>query len=452
MRSSACAPGASLGPASASASFRRAASCRPATPATASTPQPLHNHTNALAGAVLAESLSSLPRARVVSCSLAAAPSGSAMAVPVHAAAAGSSCCAPAAASRCAHPWPAAIAAGLDLSAASAAAPVPPSHTFGSQLGTASPFPTPAAALPHHAQSVGNAITRADGSTRKHVAQPSPQAVSNKLSPKCGARRLGRAAAAAAAVTAVMLLFSVAGAAARHVAVSDNVGGWSTAALSQARYIVAATSLPNAGVAIFAGGQGTCCCCDCLSCCRMGLGARGMHELEECCVLMTCASLMPCAGGGGFPNVVDIFNVTAGTWSTAALSQGRQFLAATSLPNAGVAIFAGGFGTCCCDCLSCCRMGLGARGMHELEEYGVLMTCASLMPCSVGSQVPSNVVDIFNVAAGTLSTAVLSQARFLLAATSLPNAGVAIFAGGQGSFCYVCLSCCRMGFGCEGDA
>ena len=83
-------------------------------------------------------------------------------------------------------------------------------------------------------------------------------------------------------------------------------------------------------------------------------------------VLMPFASVMPCAGNGVLSNVVDIFNVTAGTWSTAVLSAGRWYLAATSLPNAGVAIFAGGQGTCCCVCLSCCRMGLGARGMHEL--------------------------------------------------------------------------------------
>jgi hypothetical protein len=87
----------------------------------------------------------------------------------------------------------------------------------------------------------------------------------------------------------------------------------------------------------------------------------------ECGVLMTCASFILFAdGGSGSSNVVDIFNVTAGTWSTAALSQARYGLVATSLPNAGVAIFAGGQGTCCCVCLRFCRMGLGARGMHEL--------------------------------------------------------------------------------------
>ena len=95
----------------------------------------------------------------------------------------------------------------------------------------------------------------------------------------------------------------------------------------------------------------------------MGLGARGMHELGECGVLMPFASVMPCAGGGvGYSNVVDIFNVTAGTWSTAVLSQARWTLAATSLPNAGVAIFAGGFGTCCCFLFELLQDGFGCEG------------------------------------------------------------------------------------------
>jgi hypothetical protein len=85
-------------------------------------------------------------------------------------------------------------------------------------------------------------------------------------------------------------------------------------------------------------------------------------------VVVTCACLMPCAAVSGSPyysSVVDIFNVKTGTWSTAALSQGRHSLAATSLPDAGVAIFAGGFYCTSCDfCLRCWRMG--ARGMREL--------------------------------------------------------------------------------------
>ncbi len=144
---------------------------------------------------------------------------------------------------------------------------------------------------------------------------------------------------------------------------------------------------------------------------------------------------MPCSVGGGFSNVVDIFNADTGTWTTAALSQARNFLAATSLPNEGVAIFAGGEGMFCCVCLSCCRMGLGARGCMIRVQCGVLMMCASLMPCAASNGL-SNVLDFFNVTAGTWSTAALSQARGGLAAASLPNAGVAIFAGGYICTCY----------------
>jgi hypothetical protein len=67
-------------------------------------------------------------------------------------------------------------------------------------------------------------------------------------------------------------------------------------------------------------------------------------------LLIACESLMPCAAGG-VSNAVDIFNVTSGAWSTAALSVARSGLVATSLLNLGVAIFAGGYGMCCqCPC------------------------------------------------------------------------------------------------------
>ena len=45
----------------------------------------------------------------------------------------------------------------------------------------------------------------------------------------------------------------------------------------------------------------------------------------------------------------------------------------------------------------------------------------------------SDAVDIFNVKSETWTTAVLSAARYGLAATSLPNDGLAIFAGGVGA-------------------
>jgi hypothetical protein len=53
---------------------------------------------------------------------------------------------------------------------------------------------------------------------------------------------------------------------------------------------------------------------------------------------------MLCADNTGYSGAVDIFNAISGRWSTAALSVARFSLAATSLPNQGLAIFAGGIG------------------------------------------------------------------------------------------------------------
>jgi hypothetical protein len=81
-------------------------------------------------------------------------------------------------------------------------------------------------------------------------------------------------------------------------------------------------------------------------------------------VWIACASLMPCAAATSVvSNAVDIFNATSGVWSTAALSVARWRLAATSLPNLGVAIFAGGGSTCYLVDCRCCRVGCFVRGM-----------------------------------------------------------------------------------------
>jgi hypothetical protein len=124
-------------------------------------------------------------------------------------------------------------------------------------------------------------------------------------------------------------------------------GDWSTAILTVARRELAATSLPNHGLAIFGGGQSTCCHVDFSYLLRVvlcGLGNR-MVEWAEVALLIAYASLMLCAAGSVIYSDVDIFNVTAGAWSTAALSVARRSLAATSLPNLGLVIFAGGSGT-----------------------------------------------------------------------------------------------------------
>jgi hypothetical protein len=74
-----------------------------------------------------------------------------------------------------------------------------------------------------------------------------------------------------------------------------------------------------------------------------------------------------------------------------------------------------------------------------------------LTPCAAGVDVCFNVVDIFHVTAGTWSTAALSVARFGLAATSLPSAGLAFFAGGELGTCLLCLfELMRDAMVCEG--
>ena len=71
-----------------------------------------------------------------------------------------------------------------------------------------------------------------------------------------------------------------------------------------------------------------------------------MRGRSVVCRALCDASLL-CAGTGGYSKAVDIFNAITGNWSTAVLSEARSALAATSLPNQGLAIFAGGTSTSC---------------------------------------------------------------------------------------------------------
>jgi hypothetical protein len=69
-------------------------------------------------------------------------------------------------------------------------------------------------------------------------------------------------------------------------------------------------------------------------------------------------------------NVVDLYNYTSGTWSTAQLSVARSYLAATSVGN--VAIFAGGYG-------GNCSLTLFVEGLlFGLMSVGDAVTCACL--------------------------------------------------------------------------
>jgi hypothetical protein len=76
---------------------------------------------------------------------------------------------------------------------------------------------------------------------------------------------------------------------------------------------------------------------------RGGIGAiveEGGFALRfHCLLLMRCVDR-----SGGYSSVVDIFDGISRRWSTAALSVARYGFSATSLPNHGLAIFAGGLG------------------------------------------------------------------------------------------------------------
>ena len=83
-----------------------------------------------------------------------------------------------------------------------------------------------------------------------------------------------------------------------------------------------------------------------------------MEEASRGVVNLICFFILGifAATSGLTTDAVDIFNVKSGTWTTAVLSVARQYLAATSLPNEGLAIFAGGAGALFLHYVFACRM------------------------------------------------------------------------------------------------
>jgi hypothetical protein len=128
-----------------------------------------------------------------------------------------------------------------------------------------------------------------------------------------------------------------------------------------------------------------------------------------------------------YSNVVDVYNLTSGTWGTAALSLARKDVSAVSLQNFGVAIFAGGWSMLRCRILFVSYSAFFPFFMHFCNQI-FRMLLFFMIRVAVG--VPSNVVDIFNATSGSWSTAVLSSARSYLSAAALPD--LALFAGGWG--------------------
>ncbi|MHC4643048.1 MAG: Kelch repeat-containing protein [Planctomycetota bacterium] len=169
-------------------------------------------------------------------------------------------------------------------------------------------------------------------------------------------------------------------------------GQWSTDTLSQARWNLAATTVGHK--AMFAGGA-----------------------------------------SGSPSNVVDIYDAETEQWSTATLSQARNNLAATTAGNK--AIFAGGdtsinnpsnvvdiyddeTGQWSTATLSQARYSLSATTVGSKAIFAGGNT---------GSNYGTNRVDIYDDSTGLWSTATLSQTRYALAATSIGNK--AFFAGGK---------------------
>ena len=72
-------------------------------------------------------------------------------------------------------------------------------------------------------------------------------------------------------------------------------------------------------------------------------GREDACKLRSLLVLPLLIADAVCAGGSSSGTTVDIFNARSGIWTTAALSVARSDLVATSLPNDGLAIFAGGY-------------------------------------------------------------------------------------------------------------
>jgi autotransporter-associated beta strand protein len=145
---------------------------------------------------------------------------------------------------------------------------------------------------------------------------------------------------------------------------------------------------------------------------------------------------------GPYSNVVDIYNTSTGTWSTATLSVGRSGLAAASAGND--VVFGGGGDSPNTGYVNTVDIYNTSTGIWSAATLSQVRN--SLAATSVGNQVffggggntnpgiASNVVDIYNTSTGIWSTATLSQVRWALAATS---AGNQVFFGGgltSGSF------------------
>jgi len=138
---------------------------------------------------------------------------------------------------------------------------------------------------------------------------------------------------------------------------------------------------------------------------------------------------LPSVPGPNFSNVVDIYDITTGSWSTATLSQPRWGMTAATLGNkvffaGGTAILPSGVGiTTRVDVYD---VATDAWSTLEMPHAG-----GSLASIGLGSKLfiaGGSFVDIYNDASGLWSSKMLSQSRYLLSATN--GRGQLYFAGG----------------------
>ena len=132
-----------------------------------------------------------------------------------------------------------------------------------------------------------------------------------------------------------------------------------------------------------------------------------------CFVNNVCVVSVIAFSGGA---VVDLYNNSTGSWSTAQLSVGRSGLAAASVGI--LALFAGGE----FDEMDIC-VPFEGRGDVHCDGHMMIRVAAG----SYAGE--SSVVDLFNCLTQTWSTAHLSVARTGLVAASVGS--IALFAGGQ---------------------
>ncbi|MFO0901154.1 MAG: pentapeptide repeat-containing protein [Pirellulales bacterium] len=221
---------------------------------------------------------------------------------------------------------------------------------------------------------------------------------------------------------------------------------WSTASLSQSRQALTATSVGD--LALFAGGydallQGSS-CVDIYDAKNDQWSQSSLSAPRDFAAATTVGNRALFGGGSAdashnsASDVVDIYDAATGQWSLAHLSQARDMLAATTA--GGKAFFAGGYNqekgmSDVVDIYDSTTDQWSVAHLSEPRAQLVAATVGSKAIFSGGANDPSGiasaVVDIFDTDTGQWSVASLSQARFVLAAAAVDNK--AYFAGGASS-------------------